>query len=201
MTIPPRTGAVSPDPNTHTIGPYSWGLQRGLLGILVLLVGLDQRQIGNQGQGPHLPRGCSQLADQKLGQQSCQADTTTMRAARMKHLQPQSESLFCATLERWKRGARVGMGRGKHDHGVTVVVPMRLLHPPSLVFPTHYSFLFFPPFFPLLSSTFCLFPSLEWLGCSCLDNFLLLLPGKEGTEIGWAPGWPGPKEGRLGCYL
>lgn len=197
MTIPQGRGSVTCPLSIHTTGPSSWGLQRNTS---VLLVGLDQKQVSSQGQRPQLPRGHSKLDDQKLCQWSGQADTTTMKASWVRHLQPQGESLFCRMLGSWERGLR-GYREGKAWRWGDRSCSLHLLHPPSLVFPARYSFLFFFLAFPLLSSTFHSFPPLVWLRCSCLDNFLLLLPGKEGTERGWAPGWPGPKEGRLGCYF
>lgn len=141
-------------PNTHTTGPNSWGLH---CSTSVLLAGLYQRQVSNQGQGPHFPRGCSKLADQKLGQQSGQVATKTMRASWVEYLQPPSGNLFHAMLGSQKRGPQVG--QGKHDCEVAALVPVYSFYPPLLVFPTHYSFLFFSlslPFSPLLSVDFLL---------------------------------------------
>ena len=180
MTIPQGRGSITCPLSIHTTGPSSWGLQWNTS---ILLVGLDQKQVSSQGQRPHLPRGHGKLADQKLGQWSGQADTTAMKASWVRHLQPQGESLFRRMPGSWERGLR-----GYREGNAWLWGDRSCSHasPPSS-FPGFPCPLFFPlflPCFPLLSSTFHSFPPLVWLRCSCLDNFLLLLPGKEGTERG-----------------
>lgn len=186
MTIPQGRSRLTCPLDIHVLGPSSWGPQGSPL---VLLLGLDQKQgSSNQGQWPHLPRGHSQLADQALGQRSGQADTTTMKA---------SGRGTCCLREKASSSDAGEWVQGGESRARQLLFPCIS----SPAFPCALFFPLFLPCFPLLSSTFHPFPALVWLGCSCLDNFLLLLPGKEGTERGWAPGWPGPREGRLGCYF
>lgn len=51
----------------------------------------------------------------------------------------------------------MGIGRGEHDRGANALVPVHLFRPPSLVFPAHYSFLFFPFSFPVSPPPFVYF--------------------------------------------
>lgn len=150
MTTFQGWGNITCSPNTYTISPNSWGLQ---LSTFILLVGLDQRQVSNQGQAPHLPQGCSKLTDQKLGQQSGQADTITMKASWVEHLQLLLESLFYTTLRSWKR-------RWKRSWGwrESMVWPLWFPCIPSILLPW-----FSPPtilssFASFLSSSLLYFP-------------------------------------------
>lgn len=83
MTIPQGRGSITHTP-IHIIGPP---LPRTTVEHFSSL-GLDQQQVSNQGQRPHLPRGHSKLEDQKPGQRPGQADTTTMKASWVRRLHP-----------------------------------------------------------------------------------------------------------------
>ena len=83
MTIPQGRGSITLPP-IHTIGPPLPGTTVEHFSSL----GLDQEQVSDQGQWPHLLRGHSKLADQKPGQRPGQADTTTIKASRVRCLHP-----------------------------------------------------------------------------------------------------------------